>query len=173
MPSLIVMRHAKAVDRLEAEDDFERGLTERGRSDAARAGEAIKAAGLTADYALVSPARRTRETYQIIAETVGAPKVTDPMALYHASTEMLERAVITALSEGAQTIVMVGHNPGVGGFAHSLAAAAQSTKGMPPGWPTSALAAFDIAPAGERVTASKRLMLFDPKAGAPASGESQ
>ena len=182
MPRLIVMRHAKAVDRLEAEDDFERGLTERGRTDAARAagalaeaglvvelcrvraGEAIKAAGLKADYALVSPARRTRETFRVINESVGEPPVTDPMALYHASTEMLERAVRTALSDGAQTIVLVGHNPGVGGFAHSLAAAAQSTKDMPPGWPTSALAAFEIAPAGERVTASRRLMLFDPKA---------
>ncbi|MEQ8405546.1 MAG: histidine phosphatase family protein [Oceanicaulis sp.] len=164
MPRLIVMRHAKAVDRLEAEDDFERGLTESGRADAARAGDAVKAAGLTADYALVSPARRTRETFRVISERVGEPPVTDPMALYHASTEMLERAVLTALSDGAQSIVLVGHNPGVGGFAHSLAAAAQSTKDMPPGWPTSALAAFDIAPAGERVTASRRLMLFDPKA---------
>ena len=30
MPSLIIMRHAKAVDRMEAEDDFDRGLTPRG-----------------------------------------------------------------------------------------------------------------------------------------------
>lgn len=164
MPRLIVMRHAKAVDRLEAEDDFERGLTERGRTDAARAGEAIAQAGLAADYALVSPARRTRETYQVIADQVGAPRVADPMALYHASTEMLERAVVTALGEGAMSIVLVGHNPGVGGFAHALAAAAQSTSGMPPGWPTSALAAFDIAAVGDRVTAARRLMLFDPKA---------
>ena len=164
MPSLIVMRHAKAVDRLEAEDDFERGLTERGRADAARAGEAIAAAGLQADYALVSPARRTRETYQVIAERIGAPKVTDPMALYHASTEMLERAVLTALEEGARTIMLVGHNPGVGGFTYALAAGALSTAGMPHGWPTSALAAFHIAGAGGRVTADRRLMLFDPKA---------
>jgi len=164
MPRLIVMRHAKAVDRLEAEDDFERGLTERGREDAARAGDAIANAGLSADYALVSPARRTRETYQLIAERVGAPRIADPMALYHASTEMLERAVLTALGEGATSIMLVGHNPGVGSLAHSLAAAAQSTSGMPPGWPTSTLAAFDIAAAGERVTAARRLLLFDPKA---------
>ncbi|MGJ3232944.1 MAG: SixA phosphatase family protein [Oceanicaulis sp.] len=164
MPSLIVMRHAKAVDRLEAEDDFERGLTERGRADAARAGEAIREAGLSADYALVSPARRTRETFGVIKACVGEPPVADPMALYHASTEMLERAVLSALAEGARSIVLVGHNPGVGSFAHSLAAAAQASKDMPPGWPTSTLAAFDIEPSGERVTASRRLMLFNPKA---------
>ncbi|MFP4518748.1 MAG: SixA phosphatase family protein [Oceanicaulis sp.] len=163
MPRLIVMRHAKAIDRLEAEDDFERGLTERGREDAARAAEAIREAGLGADHALVSPARRTRETFQTIADAVGNPPVTDPMALYHASTEMLERAVLTALSDGARSIVLVGHNPGVGGFAHSLAASAQSTKGMPQGWPTSALAAFEIAPAGERIGASRRLLLVNPR----------
>lgn len=164
MPSLIVMRHAKAVDRFEAEDDFERGLTERGRADAARAGDAMKAAGFTADHALVSPARRTRETYQLLAEAVGAPEVTSPMALYHASTEMLERAVRTALSQGAQTIVLVGHNPGVGSFAHTLAVSARSTKGLPQGWPTSMFAGFEVSLAGDRVTASKRFMLFDPKA---------
>jgi phosphohistidine phosphatase len=164
MPQLIVMRHAKAVDRLEAEDDFERGLTQRGRDDAARAGAAMAAAGFTsATHALVSPARRTRETWNVIADLVGDPPVTDPMALYHASTEMLERAVLERLAEGAETIVLVGHNPGVGGFAHALAAAAQSMADMPHGWPTSAAAAFKIAPDGNRVTASARLMVFNPR----------
>jgi len=164
MPQLIVMRHAKAVDRLEAEDDFERGLTERGRDDAARAGDAMADAGFTATHALVSPARRTRETWSVVAARVGDPPVTDPMALYHASTEMLERAVLELLGAGAERIALVGHNPGVGGFAHGLAASAQSATDMPQGWPTSSAAAFEIASQGSRVTASARLMLFDPKA---------
>ena len=45
MPLLIAMRHAKAVDRMQAEDDFDRGLTERGVSDADRAAQAIEKAG--------------------------------------------------------------------------------------------------------------------------------
>jgi phosphohistidine phosphatase len=164
MPQLIVMRHAKAVDRMEAEDDFERGLTERGRADAARAGAAMAEAGFTATHALVSPARRTRETWAVIAAQLGDPPVTDPMALYHASTEMLERAVIELLDQGAQSIALVGHNPGVGGFAHALAASAEAAKDLPYGWPTSAAAAFEIASEGKRVKASKRLMVFNPKA---------
>lgn len=164
MPQLIVMRHAKAVDRLEAEDDFERGLTERGREDAGRAGHALAQAGLSATHALVSPARRTRETWSQVAAHLGDPPVTDPMALYHASTEMLERAVLELLAAGAQRIALVGHNPGVGGFAHALAAAAQTATDMPQGWPTSAAAAFDITPQANRVSASRRLALFNPKA---------
>jgi len=45
MPHLILVRHAKAVERMEAEDDFERGLTDRGRADAARAGQALAEPG--------------------------------------------------------------------------------------------------------------------------------
>ncbi|MFW5661891.1 MAG: SixA phosphatase family protein [Oceanicaulis sp.] len=164
MPTLIVMRHAKAVDRLEAEDDFERGLTERGRADAGRDADALRDAGLAAGHALVSPARRTRETFGLVRDALGDPEVTDPMALYHASTEMLERAVGDLLDKGAETIALVGHNPGVGGFAHSLAASARAAAGMPHGWPTSSLAAFEIERRGERIAANRLIMLFDPKA---------
>jgi phosphohistidine phosphatase len=164
MPTLIVIRHAKAVDRLEAEDDFERGLTERGRADASRAADAISAAGFTATHALVSPSRRTRETWKVIAERLGNPPVTDPMALYHASTEMLERAVLEQLAKGAQSIAVVGHNPGIGGFIHALATHARTKTDMPLGWPTSGAAVFELAPDTNRVTARDLLLLFDPKA---------
>lgn len=165
MPHLILVRHAKAVERMEAEDDFERGLTDRGRADAARAGQALAEAGLTADCALVSPSRRTRETWSVIGGTLGAPPVSDPMALYHASASMLERAVLDALDGGAQSVVVVGHNPGIGGFAHTLAAQAAGGRRMPPGWPTSAAAAFEVAPGVKGLDAIALTFAFDPKAG--------
>jgi len=164
MPVLILMRHAKAVDRMEAEDDFERGLTARGRNDAARAAAALEAAGLTAAHALVSPARRTRETWACIAGALGAARIYDPMALYHASTPMLERAVLDVLDEGAQSVVLVGHNPGIGGFVHALASGENMSAGLPYGWPTSAVAAYEVNRTKNRLSASERLMLFDPKA---------
>ncbi len=164
MPFIVVMRHAKAVERHEAEDDFERGLTERGRSDAARADGVMKAAGLSADLALVSPARRTRETYALIAETLGEPEIHDPMALYHASPGMLERAVVEALDAGAERLVLVGHNPGVGALAHTLAASAGDMSGLPSGWPTSAWLAAEIAREEDGLRALARGALFNPKA---------
>ena len=164
MPQLIVIRHAKAVDRMEAEDDFERGLTERGREDAARAGGALADAGLKADLALVSPARRTRETWREIGEGLGAPPVQDPMALYHATFEMLQRAVLEALAGGAEAPVLVGHNPGVGALAHSLAAEIEASAHFPRGWPTGAAAAFELSTQDGRLAATKCLLLFNPKA---------
>ena len=164
MPVIILVRHAKAVDRMEAEDDFERGLTERGRADADRAGEALAGAGLAADRALVSPSRRTRETWARIAASLGEPTVDDPMALYHASQDMLERAAREALADGAERIVLVGHNPGIGAFAHALAAGAGDNSGMPRGWPTAAVAAFTVGDAAPGLTARERVFLFNPKA---------
>ncbi|MEO1040083.1 MAG: histidine phosphatase family protein [Pseudomonadota bacterium] len=163
MATLILMRHAKAVDRMDAEDDFERGLTERGRSDAARAGEAMKAAELSADLALVSPSRRTRETWTAVADALGAPRVDDPMALYHASDTMLERLIIDALDQGGSAIALVGHNPGIGALAHTLAARAGRATAMPPGWPTSAVVAFDFTPGSMTFEAAELRFLFNPK----------
>ncbi len=163
MPILTIMRHAKSVDRMEAEDDFERGLTERGRADATEAGAAMKEAGLKADIALVSPARRTRETYKHIAEVMGTPPVDDPMVLYHATHAMLIRAINKAIEDGASDIVLVGHNPGIGALVHSLAGQSGRAVDLPMGWPTSAVAAFKVSVEDGELVASERLMVFNPK----------
>ena len=163
MPSLIIMRHAKAVDRMEAEDDFDRGLTPRGLSDAKRAGDEMAAAGLIADTALVSPARRTLETWKAVSHHFPNARVESPTALYHASQEMLERAVTEALDAGAKAIILVGHNPGIGAFAHALAARSEALEGVPYGWPTSAAVAFDL-PTPD-LSEPVRTFLFNPKAG--------
>jgi len=142
--TLILMRHAKAIDRLEAEDDFQRGLTSRGRSDAGNAAEALAALGLAADIALVSPSWRTRQTFDQLVPHLGAPKLEEPMALYHASTDMLERAAREVLAPG-RTILLVGHNPGIGGFAHKLAQICGASRSLPVGYPTSTASVFELA----------------------------
>jgi phosphohistidine phosphatase len=142
--TLILMRHAKAVDRMEAEDDFQRGLTARGRADSARAADVLAGLGMRVDLALVSPSWRTRQTYDQLMPQLGEPQLEDPMALYHASTDMLERATRKAL-ERASTILLVGHNPGIGGFAHKLAQACGASNRMPMGYPTATAAVFTLA----------------------------
>jgi len=157
---LILMRHAKAVDRLEAEDDFQRGLTQRGREDSATAAEAMVEAGLKAEIALVSPAWRTRQTFDHIREALGNPQVDDPMALYHASTEMLQRAVAGAF-ERADRVVVVGHNPGIGGFAHALAASAGEGRSFAIGYPTATATAFSVA--GADLSGPRMIFAHNPK----------
>ena len=142
--TLILIRHAKAVDRLEAEDDFERGLTERGRSDASLCGETLAAMVDRVDLALVSPSRRTLQTWTKIKPAFAEVPVEDPMALYHASTDMLMRAAKDALAR-ADTVMMIGHNPGIGGFAQGLAVKAGARDHMPLGYPTATATVFETA----------------------------
>ena len=70
MRRLILFRHAKAEPRAAGEDDFDRPLAERGREDAALVGQALARQGFAPDAALISPARRTAETW-IYARAAG------------------------------------------------------------------------------------------------------
>ena len=63
MRRLILFRHAKAEPRGPGQSDFDRQLAPRGWEDAAIVGRALAADGVTPDLALVSPSRRTTETW--------------------------------------------------------------------------------------------------------------
>ncbi|HAQ36585.1 MAG TPA: histidine phosphatase [Alphaproteobacteria bacterium] len=161
MPFLILVRHAKSVDRMDAEDDFARGLTPDGRDDAARAGVALAEAGVTPSLALVSPAQRTKQTWSIISDAIGDIATESPMALYHASQDFLERAARDAFDHH-DTVVMVGHNPGIGALAHDLGWKADAAAELPDGYPTSAATVFEV----DAALGNPRLVCtFDPMAG--------
>lgn len=159
MPRLTLVRHAKAVDRMDADDDFERGLTPRGREEAAATGQQLKDAGVVVDLALVSPSQRTLQTWTALREAVGNPAFEDPMALYHASPDMLYRASRDAFHR-AESVLLVGHNPGIGALAHNLADRAGRLSGMPDGYPTSAATVFTCDPEFDNVALD---LLINPK----------
>jgi phosphohistidine phosphatase len=144
MRTLILMRHAKAVRPHEAESDKARGLTGRGRRESAEAGEAMVQAGLAPTLALVSAAQRTRETAE---HGLGGFKLETQFdeALYHAAPESIWDA-FTACD--AESVVIVGHNPGIGELvsmllreAHDGSRLARDFDGH---FPTAAWAAFEI-----------------------------
>lgn len=164
MPHLIIIRHAKTIDRSEVDDDFDRYLTGRGHEDAERTASALGATGLRADRALVSPAQRTQETWAHIASTLGDPPVDSPMALYHASTDMLLRAIRDAYEDGAASLAVVGHNPGIGGLAREMAARAGTLSRWPEGYPTSTAAVFEITAPASGLKGVTQTLLHNPKA---------
>jgi phosphohistidine phosphatase len=144
MRTLILMRHAKAVRAHEAESDEARGLTGRGRRDSAAAGEALEAAALKPTLALVSTSARTRETAEQGLERFALEQRFED-ALYHAAPESLWDAFIAS---DADTVVIVGHNPGIGELvsmlvhqAHDGSKLAREFSGH---FPTAAFAAFEI-----------------------------
>ena len=64
---LIVMRHAKAEPF--APSDHARPLTYRGIASARDVGDHLRDGGLAPDYAIVSSALRTRQTWEALVET--------------------------------------------------------------------------------------------------------
>jgi phosphohistidine phosphatase len=137
---LIVMRHGKAGE-LPGGPDFERALRPRGRSDSAAAGEWLRGRGYQPDVVLCSAARRARQTWQYVSETLGGePVVVTEERLYHADArELLE--FIRETADRVTTLMYVGHNPA------AVELVAELT-GSEPHFPTAAIAVVASATAG-------------------------
>jgi phosphohistidine phosphatase len=112
MDRLILLRHAKAESDAPSGDDFDRALAPRGLREAAAMAGRLAALGLRPDLALVSPAMRTRQTWEAVEATVPGAEVRLDRSLYNADAAALRRMVREA-AEGAGTVLVVGHNPGL------------------------------------------------------------
>ncbi len=144
MRTLILLRHAKAVRPHEAESDKARGLTGRGRREAALAGAAMAEAGLTPSLALVSTSQRTRETAEHgLAKFKLETEFEE--ALYHAEPESIWDAFTAS---DAESVIIVGHNPGIGELVSMLVHQAHDgsrlARDLVGHFPTAAFAAFQI-----------------------------
>ncbi|MEZ0580603.1 histidine phosphatase family protein [Nocardioides sp. MH1] len=142
---LVVVRHAKA--EAFGPTDFERELAERGKADAAAAGAWLAEQGVSADAALVSAAKRTRQTWELLSSAAGwsVEAELDP-SLYGADEDgVLDLVRMTDESVG--TLVVVGHNPTVGMLAQLLDdgdGEPASVDQLMKGYPTSATAVFEL-----------------------------
>ncbi len=118
MLQLILLRHAKAAANSETGGDFDRTLARRGRDDAPVVGKALRAAGANPQVVLVSAARRTRETWELIAPNFPKAKVVFREELYLAEAEVLLKA---AEDVGVERVMVLAHNPGLHELASRMA----------------------------------------------------
>jgi phosphohistidine phosphatase len=116
MHRLVLLRHAKAAREVGG-GDRERPLTKRGREDAARAGRYIVEQNLVPNLAVISDARRTRETLDCVMAAAGRNFKTliDP-ALYLAHDFVL-LGELHKTPDIVQTMLVICHNPGLADFA--------------------------------------------------------
>lgn len=149
MLRLMLLRHAKAAWPKDVAD-LDRPLAERGRKAAPLMGDYLARENLLPDLVIVSPATRTRQTWDLVgAEFARAfpgeqiPVVYEPR-IYEAPVESLLDVIQD--DHQARTLLMIGHNPGFEELAHMLvshgdryAFARLSQK-----YPTSGLAVIDF-----------------------------
>lgn len=109
---LVVLRHAKSAWPPDVADS-ERPLAPRGRRDAPAAGRWLREADCVPELVVCSPARRTRQTWDLVAAQLGVTTpVTHDARIYAASAgELL--GVVREVPAQVRTLLLIGHNPGV------------------------------------------------------------
>lgn len=134
---LLLIRHSKA-DPDDDAGDHGRGLTARGRRDAAAIGRWLAENDLVPDLVLCSDARRARETWTAASsELADPPPVRDEAALYEASVERV-LDLVAGTGDAVQKLAVVGHDPtttrtavALAGPGSEAAMVAEITAGLP------------------------------------------
>lgn len=134
--TLILLRHAKS-DWSGDEVDLARPLADRGRRQAPDSGRWLNTHIERIGLVLVSPAERARRTWDLVAaELDRPPRSRLEERLYAASADDL-LIVVRGLSDDLDTVVLVGHNPGLADLASCLT-------GQDVRLPTSAVAVITV-----------------------------
>jgi phosphohistidine phosphatase len=122
MKILTLVRHAKSSWEDSNISDRERPLNARGERDAPLMGKRIVAAGIRPSLILSSPAVRAWTTAKILAHEIGYPRefLQKERSLYLASLDNIIDVLIAQDSE-FNSVMIVGHNPGLTTFANFLA----------------------------------------------------
>lgn len=115
---LILTRHAKSSWDDPLTPDHDRPLNDRGKAAAADLGGWLASRGYVPDQVLCSDALRTRKTWSGLAPALpGTPVLDLKPALYHAGPDVMLAVLRHA---AADTVMMIGHNPGIAEFAQRL-----------------------------------------------------
>ena len=145
MRRLLLLRHAKTERAEPGERDRERKLTARGRADEPVIGAYMARHRLFPDLALVSPATRAEETWELVAAALKPiPRVRKEARIYNASSQAL--GALISETRDAPTLLVVGHNPGLHDLAVQLVASgeADARANLKEKLPTSGLVVIDF-----------------------------
>ncbi len=145
MRRLMLLRHAKTERAAPGERDRDRKLMKRGRADAPTIGAYMARHGLIPDLAVVSPAKRAQETWALVAGAFAkAPRMVSDERIYNANP--YELIGVIGEKRKAQTLVVVGHNPGLHDLAMQLIASGdvEMREQLNEKLPTSGLVVIDL-----------------------------
>src|SRR5262245_50225184 len=111
MKTILLLRHAKSDRDNPALADFDRPLAKRGLKDATRMGTVLTNFEHVPDRILASPARRAKETAELVAESCGYQKKIEwHEAFYTGGAEDII-AALQRLPDSVEEALLVGHNP--------------------------------------------------------------
>ena len=143
MKTLLLLRHAKSAWSDPRLDDHDRPLNGRGERAAKAMADHIARQGPHPDLILCSTAMRTRQTLAPLLKRLPspAPPISLENGLYLASEDAL-LARLQAVADDVPTVLLIGHNDGIGQLAADLAGngPSEALAGVREKFPTGALA---------------------------------
>ncbi len=119
MLTLLLLRHAKAEGA--RSDDFARTLTEKGERDAVEIGAFLAGQRLVPSVALVSAAKRTSRTFELVSERIGPGIELQCEEILYNASEVRIRELLGGIEPNSSVVMVVGHNPGIMEVAVALA----------------------------------------------------
>jgi phosphohistidine phosphatase len=141
----MLLRHAKTERAEPGQRDRDRKLIKRGRADAPTLGAYMAHHALIPDLALVSPAARAQETWDLVAGAFAKPPRQEAdERIYNANPHKLLQ--VAAEPRKAKKILMVGHNPSLHELALQLIASGdvEAREQLREKLPTSGLVVMDL-----------------------------
>src|SRR4051794_11829263 len=122
MRTLLLLRHAKSSWAAAGTSDRDRSLNERGEQAAIAMGGYMRSHSLSPDLVLISPARRTRDTWKLVAqELTETPRLIVDESLYDfGSGEAILEAVKQRGTNAEAVMMVIAHNPAIQQLARRL-----------------------------------------------------
>jgi phosphohistidine phosphatase len=147
MRRLMLLRHAKSDWSAPGTRDHDRTLNPRGRECAPKMGAYMARHALVPDLIMASTATRVAETLELVLPAFEQPpRIVADRRLYEADAERL-LAIVKEAPRAAHSLLLVGHNPGLGDLAATLIAAGdvETRQRLIEKFPTAGLAVIDFA----------------------------
>lgn len=148
MKRLLLMRHGESDWDEEKLTDFDRPLNPHGRRASKSVADWIAANDVVPDTVLVSAAKRTCQTWDILRESLPAGVNADVLEdLYLASPGTLLAQIERVAPETGTTLV-IGHNPGMESLCRLMSgpgSTGAALNNLQRGFPTAGLAVIELA----------------------------
>jgi phosphohistidine phosphatase len=142
--TIILLRHAKSSWSDPTLADLDRPLAPRGERASRRIAKYIRQKQIRPALVLYSPSLRTRQTLEAIESSLGKRSVVElEPQLYAASEgELLQR--LQVLPESVDSVMLIGHNPGLHELARILASRGAELPRLEEKFPTGGLATLHV-----------------------------
>lgn len=160
MPTLYLLRHAKSSWETPTLHDHDRPLAPRGIRACAVVADHLRRQAIAPDLVLCSTAVRARRTLEGVRDGFAAPpRIEYEAAIYEASAasqiDLLRHLQAATLQKPApragqrnlaepESVMLIGHQPGIGDLATTLAASGARLAELEAKFPTAALATLEL-----------------------------